>query len=125
MKALNIIGTNDKPQVNFDDEKGILFMGGSSLPENVFEVFNPILKWVEEYKNQNSSRTHIEFCFEYLNTSSTNMVARLIESLYDLRNKCEVEINWYYATGDYDMKELGLDLLEEMDLRYNIIEIAA
>jgi hypothetical protein len=100
-------------------------MGGSSLPENVLEVFNPLMQWIDEYKNATTSTTKVEFSFEYLNTSSTNMVARLIEKIYELRLKTSVEFNWYYAHGDYDMKELGLDLLEEMDVRYNIIEVAA
>ena len=124
MKSLNIQGTNDVPQVHFDYKKGNLFMGGSSLPENILEVFNPIMSWVEEYKAQRSSFTHVEFNFEYLNTSSTNMVARLIESLSAIRQIGELKITWYYTHGDYDMRELGEDLLEENDLSYEIIEVA-
>lgn len=124
MKALKIKGSSDVPQVLFDNKRGKLFMGGSSLPENVIEFFNPIMRWLDEYKSNSTASTSVEFNFEYLNTASTNMMARIIESLQDLKevNK-EITITWCYTTGDYDMKELGLELLEDTSCTYNIVEV--
>lgn len=118
-------GSHDTPEVLFDGQKGMLFMGGSSLPENVLEVFNPILQWVNEYKSQVQNTTRVEFNFEYLNTSSTKMVSKLIESLQELEQKGNIQITWYYSSGDRDMKELGTDLLEETSCSFRIIELAA
>jgi hypothetical protein len=124
MKALKIEGSSDIPQVVFDDKQGKLFMGGSSLPENVIEFFNPIMQWLDEYKNNRSISTTVEFNFEYLNTASTNMMARIIESLQDLNSSDNnFSITWCYTTGDYDMKELGMELLEDTGCTYNIVEV--
>ena len=123
MKNLFIKGEQDIPQVQFDNEKGFLFMGGSSLPENVKEFFNPIMSWIEEYQNAAKANTIIEFRFDYLNTASTNMMARIVEKKKKIKETCkEIFINWYYSTGDYDMRELGEELLEGTKCHYTLIE---
>lgn len=124
MKSLKINGDSSSPKVLFDYKNGTLYMGGSSLPENVLEFFGPIMEWIDEYKKAEISNTEIEFNFEYLNTASTNMMARVIESLSDLtRSQTALSITWYYCHGDYDMKELGEELLEYSNANYSIIEI--
>jgi hypothetical protein len=123
METLNIKGTKDIPEVHFDKSSGTLFMGGSSLPENVFDIFNPIMDWLEEYRKEGPAETKVEFNFEYLNTSSTNMVSRLIQKLEDINERNNLEITWYYPYGDYDMKELGEDLLYAIECNYNLIEV--
>lgn len=124
MKALKIKGSSDIPTVYFDSKKGKLFMGGSSLPENVIEFFQPIMQWLDDYKQNSSTSTTVEFNFEYLNTASTNMMARIIESLQTLKSiNSDVSITWCYATGDYDMKELGMELLEDTECRYHFKEV--
>jgi hypothetical protein len=124
MKTLNIQGSSDLPKVDFDSKKGKLFMGGSSLPENVFEFYNPIIKWLDKYKRNAKTATKVEFSFDYLNSASTNMMAKIISSLQDLKGTCEnVDIVWYYCNGDYDMKELGSELLEDSICKYELVEI--
>lgn len=124
MKALIIDGSSDKPQVKFDNNKGELFMGGSSLPENVIEFYSPIMQWLDEYAKSTTVNTKVHFNFEYLNTASTNMMARIIEALQQLsENEKNVSITWSYPHGDWDMKELGLELLEDMKVVYDIVEI--
>lgn len=124
MKVLKINGNSDMPTVYFDNTKGKLYMGGSSLPENVIEFFQPILKWLDDYKKNSSSSTIVEFNFEYLNTASTNMMARIIESLQTLNSiNSDVSITWCYASGDYDMKELGMELLEDTECHYHFKEV--
>lgn len=124
MKTLNIQGSSDLPEVQFDYKNGTLFMGGSSLPENVFEFFNPLIDWLDEYKQNAKITTKVEFSFDYLNTASTNMMAKIIRSLQELNTKCDdVSITWYYYHGDWDMKELGSELLEDSVCKYELIEI--
>lgn len=123
MQSLHIQGSTDIPVVQFDNKTGNLFMGGASLPENVIEFYNPILSWIEDYKNNSNQTTHVEFSFEYLNTASTNMMAKIIRTLLELDMQNDISIVWYYMPGDYDMKELGSDLLEGSECDYNIMEL--
>ena len=123
MKTLNIQGSADKPKVYFDNS-GRLFMGGSSLPENPKVFFDPIMHWLEEYKANANMSTDIQFRFDYLNTASTNMMARIIESLSTLtESRNELTVTWFYEHGDYDIRELGEELLEDTDIKYSIIEL--
>ncbi len=122
MKSLFIKGSADKPQIDF--KPGSLSISGLSIPENVLEVFNPILDWVDKYKNRNKESTTVLLNFEYLNTASAHMLVRLIESIAELRFTNSLTIKWYYQFGDYNMRELGEDLLIERDCLYELIELA-
>ena len=122
MERLKIKADKDNPEVFFDGA-GRLFMGGASLPENPKEFFDPILQWIEMYKKNAQSTTYVEFRFEYLNTASTFMMARIIESLADIQKaRSGFSLTWYYPCGDYDMRELGEELLERTDIKYTILE---
>lgn len=122
MKSLHLKGTEDMPEVHFEPSSGSLIMSGTSLPENVLEFFYPIIWSIEEYKHKCAKVTNVEFNFEYLNTASSHMISKIIAAIYDLRGKSQVHINWFYAKDDLEMKELGEDLLYDMELGYTICE---
>lgn len=124
MKTLDIKGDTDQPRVLFDPLTGFLFMGGSSLPENVIEFFDPVIKWVEEYMRNAPEHTMFEANFEYLNTSSTNVIVRIIDLLSDLKKYGKsISFKWIYCNGDYDMRELGEEIFEETELKYQLLEV--
>lgn len=121
---LEIKGEKDLPCVKFDHTSGWLYMGGSSLPENVIEFYDPLLKWLEEYKMDAHNTTQFEFNFEYLNTASTYMMARIIRYIEEIKDQSkDVTITWYYNTGDIEMKELGIELLEDSGIKYEITPV--
>lgn len=123
MKKFQKKGEKDKPEVNFNPKTGELFLGGSSLPENVLEVYTPILDWLKQYILNPSPNTRFTFSFEYLNTASTNMMARIVELLCKLNDKGnKVQIIWNYMTSDYDMKDLGMELFEGINVKYKLEE---
>lgn len=122
MEQLIVEGTNDLPSVNFNKEKGYLKISGSSLPENVMDVYNPLLKWLDEYTNDPNPVTTIEFFFEYLNTASSQMIMRLLEKCLELKTICnKLTINWCYTSGDLDMRDFGHELIEITNYPINII----
>ena len=113
MKNLIIDGTNDSPVINLNKDTGILYLGGSSLPENVLEVYNPVLNWLEEYLKKPHPETRAEFFFEYLNTASSHMMVRILQQLVQLKNVCtDFKITWFYVTGDPDMRHFGEELMD-------------
>jgi hypothetical protein len=113
MDNYTVKGTKDKPDIRLNHEIGVLYMGGSSLPENVLEVFNPVIDWIEQYIKAPQPATKVEFFFDYLNTASSHMVVRIFEKIISLKIKCEhLTINWYYPTGDLDMRNFGQELSE-------------
>ncbi|MCG8701902.1 MAG: DUF1987 domain-containing protein [Bacteroidales bacterium] len=124
MTALSIKGTADEPTIRFDNQSGVLYIGGSSLPANVIEFYAPVFNWIEEYKDQAPCLTHVELNLEYLNTASTNVIARIIDSVQELAEKNRlVTFTWYYCTGDYDMKELAEEIFEDTQCKYETVEV--
>ena len=122
MDKLSSAGSNDTPIINFDPDSGMLFIGGSSLPENVLEVFQPVSDWLTEYIKDPKPETEIEFAFEYLNTASSHMVMQIMEKILALKEKCKkLTINWFYDAGDQDMRDFGEELSELTRLKINLI----
>jgi hypothetical protein len=122
MENLVSAGSSDLPVFNLNRETGILYLGGSSLPENVLEVYKPVLNWLDNYIADPNPITKIEFFFEYLNTSSSHMIMRILEKIIALKNLCnELTINWYYLTGDLDMYHFGNELTEMSSFPIHII----
>jgi hypothetical protein len=122
MEKLVIEGSKDKPSITLDKDKGYLYIGGSSLPENVLDVYNPILEWIDQYLAEPNPDTKIEFYFEYLNTASSQMIMRIIEKCLELKSLCEsLSITWYYTTGDLDMRDFGHELVELTNYPINVI----
>ncbi len=123
MKTLYIKGSNDKPEINLDSSKGILFLGGSSIPENVMEIYGPVLNWIEEYMQNPNSSTTIDFFFEYLNTSSSHMIMRILEKILKYKDRCpELKINWCFLAGDVEMLHFGQELAELLNYPIELIE---
>ena len=122
MEKLVVEGSNDKPSVNLDKDKGYLYIGGSSLPENVLDVYIPILEWLDQYIIEPHPNTKIEFYFEYLNTASSQMIMRILEKCLELKTHCDtLSINWCYTAGDLDMRDFGHELIELTNYPISII----
>jgi hypothetical protein len=122
MEKLTSKGSKDKPAINFDNESGVLFLGGSSLPENVLEAYKPAMTWLDQYILDPNPRTTVEFFFEYLNTASSHMIMQILRKCLQLKETCEkLVINWYYYVGDLDMKDFGQELQEVTSYPINII----
>jgi len=116
-------GDKDKPIVILDPLAGSVFIGGPSLPENVLEVYTPILNWFDTYTQNPQNKTKIDFFFEYLNTASSHMVMRIFEKITFLKAGCpDLFVNWHYLKGDHDMRDFGQELTEEVNFPINIID---
>jgi hypothetical protein len=122
MNKLVVEGGNDRPAIDLDHERGILYIGGSSLPENVTELYGPVLEWIEMYSRNPKSLTTVNFFFEYLNTSSSHMMMRILEKLILLRDSSNLTINWYYPEGDVEMLHFGQELAEFTNFPIHISE---
>jgi hypothetical protein len=81
LRPLQIEPTVKTPKINFDPEKGVLLMSGRSMPENVLDLFEPILDWVEEYCKYPADTTTLIVKLEYFNTSSAKCILELLRFL--------------------------------------------
>jgi hypothetical protein len=125
MNAMLIQPTMDSPYVNLDKEKNVFEIKGKSLPENVNLFYQPIIDWLTEYFKNPNPQTNITFKLDYLNTASSKALLSLFLVFEDaVKNGKSVNILWYYEEDDEDMKDIGEEYADIIQIPFEIIKIA-
>ena len=114
MDNLQIAKTKHTMEINFDKEKGILSMAGSSYPENALDFFGPVINWIKDYIADVKKQIEMNIKLNYLNTSSTKCILDIFEILEKYhKSGADVKVNWYYEMNDEDIMETGEELSED------------
>ncbi|MCD4655838.1 DUF1987 domain-containing protein [bacterium] len=122
MDNLRIAKTKYTADVHFDAESGILEIEGSSYPENAFEYFQPLARWIRIYITETEKPIIFNLRLQYMNTSSSKCLLDILYTLEEhLKAGRDVEINWYYQEDDEDSLETGEELSYDMELKFNFI----
>jgi len=124
MNSILIAETNKTPAINFNLETGVLEIKGKSIPEDVFEFYNPLLVWLEDYSRKPKESTVLNIKYEFFNINSSKCILDIfkkLEALYLLGNK--VMVNWLYEKDDEEMLEAGEDYQCIVNFPFNISEI--
>ena len=126
MEKISIKATSKTPQVEFNQDSGVLEITGRSIPENSVDFYKPILEWLDDYTKiaKDKKQTVFKFQLEYFNTSSSKCILdifRKLEKLYT--DEVNILIKWYYEEDDEDMYESGEDFKEIMDIPVELVEI--
>lgn len=97
------------PFVHFDPG-GELVISGRSFPKDASIFFDPLLRWMEDYKRAPALKTHLTLDLSSFNIGSSKYFLYLIYHLQDLVEEgFHVNIDWVYEEGDEDMFEVGED----------------
>ena len=121
MIALYIKATEITPEIILDKENNIFKFKGRSLPEEVIDFYQPILRWLEEYLSNPNNPTIIEMDFDYLNSALQKILSTIFELLEQLRkNGNEVKIKWKYNIDDNELKEIGQEFSEIFSIPFEL-----
>lgn len=121
MDAIYIKATEITPEIILDKEKNIFKFKGRSLPEEVIDFYQPILKWLEEYISNPNNQTIIEMDFDYLNSASQKMLSNIFELLEQLKkNGNDIKIKWKYNIDDNELKEIGQEFSEIFSIPFEL-----
>ena len=115
MQILNLEGTEDTPKIILDKGNGIFEISGRSLPEDSAEFYQPVLDWLDEYKENANPSTEFMFKLEYFNTASSKLILDVLSNLEDIKG---MNIVWYYHEDDEDMQEAGEEFSELVELPF-------
>jgi len=122
MNDLNLPGTQSTPSIFTDARAGLLKMGGDSYPENSFELFGPVLEWVEAYLQQSSAPLRLELELLYLNTSSIKAVMEIFDLLEAAHAEGrDVSVEWYYDRRNERVGELAEEFKEDCTFPFAVI----
>ena len=122
--AMNYIiePTRTTPFVNIDFEAGVFEMKGVSSPENSIAFFDPIFEAIDSYSKDS---LEVNMAMEYFNTSSSKCIFQILKSVKKMHDKgTNIIINWIYDEEDEDMKEVGEDYCDILDLEMNYMALS-
>jgi hypothetical protein len=122
MEPLIIQGTTNTPAVRLNKATNKFLITGVSLPENVLDFYQPVIDWIEEYFDNPNPQTIFEFKFNYLNTASSKIVSNILQILDEhFIQGINISVAWYYDFEDAEIKELGQDFSEMMDVPMELL----
>lgn len=122
MEKLQFKGTEDTPEALLDKDAGKFEISGESFPEDVKEVYNPILEWLEEYQKDPNSQTDFVFKYDYFNTASAKMIFDILSKLEEIHQESGgVTVYWYYPSNDDDIKDAGEQYEELVEVPFRHI----
>lgn len=122
---LKIAPTPITPLFRFDFKSGMMEFKGRSLPSAPQRFYYPIIEEIETAIEKGTSTLTANFALEYFNTSSSKCLFNILKKLATHRRSgATVVINWFYESGDDDMRETGLDYEKILGVSFNHIRIS-
>ncbi len=115
MNILSLEGTEDTPKIVLDKANGIFEISGRSLPEDSAEFFQPVLDWLDAYKEKSSPKTNFMFKLEYFNTASSKLILDILSKLEEISG---AKVQWYFHEDDEDMQEAGEEFSELVEVPF-------
>ncbi len=121
MDNLNLSQTASTPAILADWDKGLIQMTGDSYPENSFELFQPLIDWVEAYLANAGQPLHLELSLVYLNTSSIRSMMDIFDQLEVAHNKgMVVSARWTYDVVNERVGTLAEEFREDCGFPFTI-----
>jgi hypothetical protein len=109
MENLFIEGSDTLPTIELNDN-GLIKITGRALPENAFDFFRPIIKWVKEFT---AVDINIEINLEYFNTAVSKQLHDFLKTIEENPNNKKINLKWFYEEGDDEILESG-EIYEEL-----------
>ena len=115
MQNLRLEATKYTPAINLDT-KGTVSLVGKSYPENTFEFYAPMMKWLEDYFETNPADiTIVNIEIIYFNSSSSKLFFDFFDLLEENSSENKIEINWIYDEENESAEEAGEDFIEDFE----------
>lgn len=124
MKNFSIPGTNSTPEIHLDAEKNLMEISGESYPENSFEFYAPVIKWIRDYVKEASGFVQMNINLVYLNTSSTRCLIEILDELEKaFQNGKNIKVTWFYEEGNDRAAETAEEFKEDLTIPFQIVPV--
>lgn len=123
MNRLQIPSQKDSPEIDFNAQTGVFSIMGISHPENIAILFEPVLTWIDDLKEELSraegvglQKIKLNFFFIYINSATYKYLITVILKISELLEYgASMNITWYYEPDDIDMRDAGVELSQYID----------
>jgi len=111
------------PEVILDKQNNIFKITGKSITFNTAEFYSQIISWFKEYLVNPNNETILELQFEYINSSSSIQIKKLMSLLENYENEVtKIKIIWLYENDDELIFEIGKELQMSTKLNFAFLE---
>ena len=115
MENLKIEATKYTPEIKLE-QNGTISLVGKSYPENTFEFYAPVMKWLEEYFEKSpAEKTLVNMEIIYFNSSSSKLFFDFFDLLEENSSNNKIQINWIYDEENESAQEAGEDFIEDFE----------
>lgn len=124
MESLFISKTKSSPKIDFNAKSGVLEIIGRSIPENSSKFYEPIIEWIDLYKEVANQSTVMKVNLEYFNTGSSKYLYQIFKRFEDLHNDSSeniVNVEWYYEKNVDELAEAGEDYKDILNIPFEIL----
>jgi hypothetical protein len=113
--------TEDSPEIILDQEKFLLKISGPSFPEDAFQTYQPVIRWINSIKNETMKLT-CEFDFSILSSASNKLMFEVLIKLEEMYQEGkDIIIFWYHDDFDEDMQEEGESFAQTVHVPFKFI----
>jgi len=130
MEKFYIEQSDKTPRILLDAENMHFEFSGTSRPENVRDVYYPVIEYLGNFfkgdflKKKPEVKVRFKFSFEYFNSSSAKFIYDILALIKKAKDDNKnVEIDWHFLETDEDMKEVGEEFSDIIDMPFNYIMI--
>lgn len=123
MENIKLEATKYTPEILLDTG-GVIALSGKSYPENTFEFYEPVMKWIKEYFSSDASPKKLTVNMEitYFNSSSSKLFFDFFDLLDENKELFEIVVNWIYDKDNESALEAGEDFIDDFtDLTINLV----
>jgi len=124
MESIYIKKTKKAPLINLNLEDNIFQIKGPSFSEDIIEIYTPVIEWIESELPKLEKELACEFYFTVLNSASHKKIFQILIKLNSLLDEGKkIRVKWYYDEDDEDIMEMGEDLIELINIPFELISI--
>lgn len=121
MDNLVIKQSSSSPAISADWNAGVVSMKGDSYPENSFELFQPLIDWVEAFLAQANRPLQLDLELVYLNTSSIRSMMDIFDQMeVAQKNGQTVKARWTYEAANERVGQLAKEFREDCTFPFTI-----
>jgi hypothetical protein len=121
MNNLLIAQSSSSPAIAADWSAGVISMKGDSYPENSFELFQPLIDWVETFLATAKRPLQLELELVYLNTSSIRSMMDIFDQMEMAHQKGQaVSARWSYDAANERVGQLAEEFREDCTFPFTI-----
>lgn len=127
MEPLVILPKETLPEIRLG-EGDVFLIAGRSIPENPEEIYLPVLKWLQEFLEEEPDRPfELQFRLEYMNSGTMKYIMEILRTLkkYIDEGHRNITLRWYFEEEDESIQEMGEHFRDYLDLPMEVIAIYA